>query len=327
MRILIGEGNYPKLSESYVEIQIGYLLRQGIELAVYSKVCGSPEAEEIVPVFRGDLDEALKQFKPDVFHADFITYDHALFEQVSRKNIPITIRGHSFDFDIGRARRLADQAFIRKIWLFPHFARAVAHPKVDPLTVAYDSALYKPFPDKDRKLVYRTAAGKAGKGLEDFFLVATRCPAFRFSLSANLSLGEETYLDDLRSLASSASVEFSANLLRSQTVERMNRAGIYLLTSDPKSHPFGMPISLAEAMATGCYVLARENASIREYLGDAGAVYKTVDEAAELIKQTEAWSPSEWEEASGRSIRRAQAFTEETVLKALPEFWRTGLGL
>lgn len=323
LRVLIGTGNYPKLSESYIEAEIQYLRRQGVQVAVWSNKVGSPEAPEIVEVFRGSVTEAVKKWKPDVFHAHYLTFEGWAFAQAAREGVPCTVRGHSFDHGVDRARALAQKPEIRRIWLFPHFARQVAHPKVFALPVAFDSSLYKPALGKRKNLVYRTAAGKPGKGLEDFFEISDRCGGFDFELTANNVLGDEAYLPFLEHLSKAHKVSFAKNISREDAVVRMNRAGIYLDTSDPNGHPFGMPISIAEALATGCYVLAREAPGLDEYLGNAGVTYKTASDAQALILATRSWTEEMWTDMSGRAIMQAGFFADEVVLPAEIQFWES----
>jgi glycosyltransferase involved in cell wall biosynthesis len=322
MKVLIGVGNYPKLSESYIEAEIKFLIKRGLEVAVYSPVVGSSEAPELVPVFRGQINEALKTWRPDIFHAHYLTFSASALEAVGHAKIPITIRGHSFDFGVARARALAEKPYIRRIWLFPHFSRSVAHGKVFPLPAAFDSSLYTDSSaEKDWGLVYKTGAGKGGKGLPDFFEVAKLCRRHKFSMSVNKVIGAESYLNTLRGMAKGSSVEYVEDIQREEAVLRMKRVGIYMDTSDPKSHPYGMSISVAEALATGCYVLARHNSSIGEYLGPAGATYRSVQEASELIHMTEQWGLGERMTASAAAVSQSENFREDKVLPAELEFW------
>jgi len=321
LRILIGAGNYPKLSESYIEAEIRYLLRKGTQVAVWSERVGSPEAPDIVQVFRGTLTDAIAKWKPTVFHAHYLTFAGYAFDQAAKASVPCTVRGHSFDQGVDRARALAARPEVRRIWLFPHFARQVAHTKVFSLPVAFDSTLYRPAAAKDRTLVYRTAAGKPRKGLEDFFEISGLCPGFRFELTANHVNGDEAYLPFLEAQAAKHGVAFDKNILREDAVVRMNKAGIYLDTSDPKGHPFGMPISIAEAMATGCYVLARDAEGLGEYLGSAGEIYRTPQEAAALILATRGWTEGTWQTTAANAVRQAALFSDEAVLEDEIAFW------
>lgn len=321
LRILIGAGNYPKLSESYIEAEIRYFLRRGLEVAVWSEKVGSPEAPDLVKVFRNTLSDAIAVWKPTVFHAHYLTFAGYAFDQAARAGVPCTVRGHSFDQGIERARALARHPAVRRIWAFPHFARQINDPKVLPLPVAYDSSLYVPSKDKDRNLVYRTAAGKPGKGLEDFIELAALCPVFRFELTANNVLGDEPYLPSIEKAAIAKGVGFAKNILREEAVHRMARAGIYLDTSDPRSHPFGMPISIAEAMATGAYVLVREAEGAADYLGNAGAMYRNLSEAQGLILGTRIWTEAMWQDTAARAIAQARKYADDEVLKQEVSFW------
>lgn len=322
MRVLVGSGNYPKLSESYIEAEIQYLLRCGHDVRVYSPVVGSPGAPELVRVYR-DLNAAIKEFRPQVFHVHYLTFEARALDLAHRSGVPITVRGHSFDFGVDRAARAAAHPGIRRIWLFPHFADLVPHPKVAPLPVAYDSTLYRPS-QKNRKLVYRTGAGKPGKGLEQFFEIARMCPEFRFCLTANVVLGAERYMDTLAALAAGSNVEYHRDIGREEAVRRMSEAGIYLDTSDPGAHPFGMPISIAEAMATGCHVVARDGSAARAYVGPAGDFYGTPAQAAGLIRATLSWGDDLWSRRQAEAADRAAArHADHAVLPAELLFWET----
>ena len=73
-----------------------------------------------------------------------------------------------------------------------------------------------------------------------------------------------------------------------------------------------MPISIAEAMATGSWVLARDLPGISAYVQPAGALYDgdTAEEraarAALLVDGSRTWSPERW--AGVRRAATEQAF-------------------
>ena len=48
----------------------------------------------------------------------------------------------------------------------------------------------------------------------------------------------------------------------------------------------GMPISIAEAMASGCYVIGRKAGNSPSYIGDAGVTYSSVDQAVAQVRRT-----------------------------------------
>ena len=102
----------------------------------------------------------------------------------------------------------------------------------------------------------------------------------------------------------------------------MREAGLYLHTF--ASHlPFGMPISIGEAMASGAYVLARPCEGSREYLGNVGGFYDSVQEAAAFIRDTTTWSDARWSEAAREAAEWAyDRHADQRVLRPLLEDWQ-----
>lgn len=322
MRILIGAVNYPKPSETYLEAEVSYHRAAGHEVKVWSPVNGCPEAAAPeVQVYRGSAPEAFADFHPTVFHVHYLVFDRPPIDQAAQAGIPVTMRAHSFDWDRSRAIAWTEHPGVQRIWAFPRFAAEAKHPKIHPLPVAFDGALYQEEPEKDRHLVYRTAAAKPGKGLEDFFRVKALSQGFRFTLAVDPVGGEGAYYRHLEAECGDG-IRFIGSPGVGAAVSRMKEAGIYLDTSDPAGHAFGMPISIAEAMATGCLVLAREAEGLKDYLGDAGLVYRTVEEAAELIKMTEKWTSFEWASVSRAAVAQASKFRSDAVLPAQAAFWK-----
>lgn len=327
IRVLYGLWNYPQLSETYVEAEVHYALSQGIEVQVWSGVARHADLVPSVPVHRGTLTEAIAVFKPHVFHAHYLAAAPGFIGEC--RGVPVTIRGHSFDWNPGAALALAADPRIRKIWLFPHFAAQVPpHPKIVGLPVAYSSRLYGPHQKKDRELVLRTAAGRPDKGLGDFLTAAKLCPDFRFVLcvaEAGGPGGGKELITQLKAAIERDGnrVDFRVDVSWPDVAKLTAQAGIYLDTSDPAGHPFGMPISIAESMATGSYVLARTRSGAAGFLGDAGELYSTAAGAAVLVNETRGWRDIDWMQAWERSVKRSEEFKDWTVLKPIVDFWKS----
>ena len=106
----------------------------------------------------------------------------------------------------------------------------------------------------------------------------------------------------------------------------MAEAGIYLHTADPASTnrgtPVGMPISIAEAMATGTYTLVRNLPALASYVGNAGSTYRDIDEAVRLIAETADWSPEDWRRRELASTKRAYCnHSDDLVIRQLVSAW------
>ena len=167
----------------------------------------------------------------------------------------------------------------------------------------------------------RAAPRLAAKDLELFLHVAVRLPNHRFVLAVARTPG--AYADTLADYNSSLGnpVDLRINLSHEEVATISREAAIYLHT-DALTEPFGMPISIIEAMATGSYVVTRRCPGSEVVVGDAGGFYDTATEAEALIRETEGWSEERWMRVRMTAIDRAyQHFTGDTQLRPLFEDW------
>lgn len=323
MKVLYLLWNYPQLSETYVVAEIAFALSQGIDVRVLSTIVQKAGVPEQCQVYRGTLAEAIAAMRPDVIHIHYLVMAEKCVREIPA-HIPVTVRAHSFDWSPASCLELSNFAAVRKIYAFPHFARQVAHPKVEALPVSYSSARFKTG-DKDRKMVLRLSAGLPTKGLADFFAAAKELRHFRFVLGVARAGGAEHFIDVLRGMNKEGLVEIldlRFDLPWEEAARLTHQAGIYMDTSDPAGHLFGMPISIAEAMATGSYVIARSSPAAREYLDLAGTTYDHVSDATNAIRTTESWVERDWEAVARRAQGRAQLYADTAVLPKVMEFWK-----
>jgi hypothetical protein len=90
----------------------------------------------------------------------------------------------------------------------------------------------------------------------------------------------------------------------------------------PGSTPIGMPISIAESLATGAHLLVRNVPPLNSYFGEVGSVYNDAKHAASLIAQTEDWSATKWKQAWVKSVDYAfMKQADELVLQPLFDEW------
>lgn len=176
---------------------------------------------------------------------------------------------------------------------------------------------------KDSRLVVRLSAGRRMKGLDDFFAASELCPGHQFVLAVAATWDDPAFIPELeeRRRRTASSIQFRPNLPWAEAAALTRKAGIYLDTSDPKGHPFGMPISIAESLATGSIVLAKAGCAARDYLGGAGFLYGSAAEAAAIVNDIGRWPMEMHQEHYGRAIARGRAFADSTVLPALLDGW------
>ena len=153
-------------------------------------------------------------------------------------------------------------------------------------------------------------------------------PDFRFVLAAVTCQGAEAYADELRAVHErmATPAELLFDVQREDVAELVSRAGIYVHTMHISGHaaatPVGEPTSIAEAMATGCHCLVRDEAELVAMLGHSGAAYGDLDELVELIRATQAWSDAEWHEAWQRGVEQAyQHYADVMVYQAMFSDW------
>lgn len=324
MRVLYLLWNYPQISETYIATEIAFAQKCGVEVHVWSQINYHPNLTPQCMVHRGSLAEAIAAVGPDLIHIHYLVVAKRHLHEIP-SGIPVTIRGHSFDWNPSLAKEMGEQQSVKRLYLFPHFVAAMGgHPKAFALPVAYDTTLHPPAVCKDRNLVVRLAAGLPTKGLDDVLAVANRCPEFSFILGISRAGGGEQYLEQLTRLNGYVKdrVQILVDLHPQIAADINRRAGIYLDTHDPKGHSFGMPISIVEAMATGSFVLSLDVPAARAYIGEGGAFYRNPEDAASLIQATKTWTDAEWDRISGTAIRRAACFRDDVVLSHLVQDWR-----
>jgi glycosyltransferase involved in cell wall biosynthesis len=217
----------------------------------------------------------------------------------------------------------------RSVWLSHHLPLIGRDdPKLHAVPAAFDTTLFRPCADKDRRLVLRAGAALPSKDMPLFLELAKRLPEFRFVLAAVTCTDVESYVDSLRNIRRqmNSPCELLFDIQQEELAVLMKQAGIYVHTARPPEAehgtPIGMPISIAEAMATGAHVFVRDLPELRDYVADAGTAYRNVDHAAEIIAATADWPEKVWKKAWLTSVDRAFSIhADEVALRQIFEDW------
>ena len=312
-KILYVVWHYPQLSESYLEGEIRCMLRFGVDVELWREVGPASPYPASVPVHEGDIAEVVARVRPDAIHVHWLGYAVAQREALEVIGLPLTLRMHGFDVTPDQFAKLLAMACLHRVYAFPAQLRLPGgdDPRLRAVRSAFDTSYFAPAAEKDPYLVVRAGACLPSKDIALFFETAKRCPRHRFVFAGVTCNEWEPYVDELRRLREEmqSPVELRFDVPREETAALIGRAGIYLHTIHPPSAkfgaPIGMPISIAEAMATGCYLLVRNQPELIEYVGEAGEAYADVDEAVRLVRATEDWDGSEWQARRLRAIDRA----------------------
>lgn len=323
IRVLYATDDYPQLSESYVENEIAYMRSQGVEVLVWSKLSSPSPYPVSAPVFRGPFAAVVRRWRPDVIHAHYLHTAAEVLDVAEEECVPVTVRAHAFDISPERLAQVADAAAAAAVYVFPHLIPAgLRCASIRPLTAAIDTVRFSGATKKDPKMVLRIGAGLPTKDLRFFMDAAKRLPSHRFVLAVAEATGMPEYVHEVKQLNDSLGgpVEIRVNVPYCEAAKLSGEAGIYLHTCNP-AEPFGMPVSIGEAMAAGCYALVRKLPGAGMYVGKGGACYESLEDAVALIRQTDLWSSERWEQQRRASVESARRFANETVLDQILKDW------
>ena len=333
-RVLYLVWHYPQLSEAYVETELRVMRRWGVEIGVWGEVHPASPYPTDVPVFSGSVEDAIRAFKPDLIHIHWLNFGTSQKAALAASGLPVTLRAHGFEVSRDLLVDLLDQPWVRRLYGFPHQLRLIdaEHPRLRGVVSGFDTKLFAPRAEKDRRLVVRTVAGLPSKDLPLFFEVAARRPEYRFVLAAVTCNQRESYIGELRSMNArlGSPVDFRVDVPRDQIAQVVGESGIYLHTlvspGAPGATPIGMPISIAEAMATGAVLIVKNLPEFTSYVGDAGLSYTDTDDVDRLLAEILDWSDARWRDQWYRSVDRAfTLYADETALRPIYDDWIAAL--
>ena len=339
--------NFPQMSETYIKTEIE-AVQDCCEIMVVSAKRANLPAKNHVP-FRyfeelGMVGEAIQEFRPRVLHSHWIHSIKQLGQLSRQTGVPFTARAHSFD-SIWPDQTVFDHLPILKRYRFPsRIRRAVslinsdlclgilAFPFVRPrlekagirgdkIVDCYPVVNFQRFsdPSPNGAAIMNVGACIQKKKMEDFIELAVRAPELQFNLYA---LGYQ--VDVLREFARerNSPVNFIPPLeLEDMPGEyKKHRWMVYTAAKDGR---VGWPMSIAEAQASGVGVcMANIRPDLRDYVGPAGFLYNSLDEAREIISKP---FPEEMRKMGFEQAKKSDVFEHRALLFRLWE--KTGFNI
>jgi glycosyltransferase involved in cell wall biosynthesis len=327
MRVLYVLGPDPQISDACIEAEIRYMHRLGVHGEIWSENESTVAARLHLRNYQHRLEDAIRTMQPDLVHIHGL--DRALQYEpvVASRELPVTARAHSATPDA--IRSLLHCPAIRGIFVYPHHPTdaGLTDPRVRVIRNGFDTSRFTPSAEKDRRLVLRASAAPESSDLPFFLELARRVLTHRFVLAV-AGAQHEAHVAELTKMQRriNSPAEILVDVPHEEMANWFARAGIYVHTSAPpgrkRGATIGQPISIAEAMATGCHVLVRDLPPLRDYIGDAGATYSDLDEAACLITATIEWSDEAWRQAANRSVDRAwEHYADDRALRPIYDAW------
>lgn len=154
--------------------------------------------------------------------------------------------------------------------------------------------------------------------------MARQCPQHRFVLVLGVLNNLEHYAEQLQDYnrRHGSPVDIRINVPTEKAAELVREAGIYLHTYG-NEEPFGMPISIAEAMASGAFVFVPTLPGAQQYVGTAGGLYASADGVAASIRQSARAYNEQWQVWQQRAMDFAyQNYADVVVLRPLLDEWQ-----
>lgn len=270
------------------------------------------------------LDEIVREFRPHVLHAHYLSSCELLLALARRHDLPFTIRAHSFDVMIAppkpknlraeqrrmrRNARLANDERCLGVLSFP-FTRPLleaaglrgekivdCYPVID-----FDRFYHRSAPESVD--VMNVGAGSAKKRMEDFVDLGARMPDRRFDLYPVGYTSDVLHAYNERH----GSPVHIHEVVQPADMPAVYRAhGWLVYTACPERKNVGWPLSVGEARAAGLGVcMHRIRPDLEEYLAGAGFLYDSIDELPRILSQPypEEMRERGWEEARKSDIRR-----------------------
>jgi glycosyltransferase involved in cell wall biosynthesis len=324
VRAVFALWRYPQLSGSDVRAEVAYMQRVGVDVTIWREEPPAAAFESEVPVRDGALADVLAEVRPHVVHVHRLDQALRVREVVAVAGLPMTVRAHGSESRAEPMAALVADPTVRGVYLFPqHVPRGERDAKIREMASAFSPDRCRPQASKDPRLVVRVGAAVPAKEFDAFIRIAARCPEHRFVLAITRAVGFESYPESLRAVneAHGNPVDLRVDLQHDEVAELLGDAGLYLHTH-ALTTPYGMPMSIAESMATGAYVVARACPEAIAYVGDAGAFWSSEDEAVERIRETAEWDDARWAAVRMTAVERAFArHADLRVLRPLLDQW------
>lgn len=302
----------------------------------------------------------VKQTAPDVLHSHWLYMTKNLFDIAKATDVPFTIRAHSFDVlpivrDIKRyptvreilkwvrARWLNDvgRRFYRTSpWYLHEIAGFINHPLClgilsfpfsrENLEMAgiNSNKIHDCYPVVDFQRFYNRGengndvmlAGiiKKKKNMKNYFQLAKMQAEKHFNL---YSVGNTTELDKFNQLNGGPVVRIKRDTPFHEMPNEYKKHQWMVIPTEGILSTSGWPIIVAEAQAAGVVVCMQNSRSdLKEYIGEAGYLFDSVNEVSDIIKEP----PSP--EVRERGFIQAQKSDIDEHIQMLFELWKPAIG-
>jgi glycosyltransferase involved in cell wall biosynthesis len=340
LRVLYILTEYPQISQTYIQAEMD-AIRDECEVGVISvnrpNLAYAKHLECRYLSNPDQISEAIDEFRPQVLHSHYLTQTELIANLARRKNIPFSIRTHSFDSIWAnehpslsvKFRRLFRKAelppYIRQavslvndelclgILAFPFLRSRLERVGFDSRKIydCYPAMNYQRFYDSspNGRDVMNVGACLPKKNMADFIRLAQLVRDRAFNLYA-LGYGVESIARLNEDMGQAIKV---IPPIEPADMPREYKKHAWLVyTADRELGTVGWPVSIAEAQASGLGVcMPNLRPDLRDYLGPAGFLYDSIGDVARFISQP---FPEEMRQLGFEHAKKSDVFHHKQIL-------------
>jgi len=297
-RVLYLLREFPQISQTYIKTELE-AVRERYEVKVISlQAADIAEPAHLPFQVLSDPEQilaAVREFKPQVIHTHYMIMGDVVGDIAEATGLPFTLRSHSFDvLETEAARSRPEWLEIRKhlrsdaclgVLCFP-FLRAPLEQfglPPDKLHEVPPVIAFSRFHDASRngRAIMNMGAVRPKKQMQDFVELSRLMPGRQFNLYA---MGYQ--VDKLKAHAEQQQgpLNFIAPVSHDAMPAEYKRHEWLVYTAHPDMKSVGWPMAVAEAQAAGVGVcLAGIRPDLKDYVGDAGYLYRDIREVKDII--------------------------------------------
>lgn len=323
--------DYPQISQTYIKAEIE-AVKDAYDLRIVSLSEAPDRYRNHLPFDKvesiPDVVRKIQEQRPDVLHSHWLTMAGTLSRVAWETGTPFTIRAHSFDtcppsqvgavpdFMQGLVRAINDEMCVGML-SFPYTRPFLEKLGVNPrkLTdcwpvLAYDN-IHDPGPNGRGVMNVGTRDKK--KRMQDFVDLALLVPDRTYDLYLVDSCHEDDVVEYNQKKGSPVRIHPSRDPEQMKAAYKAHDWLVY--TANRRMNSVGWPVAIAEAQAAGLGVCVPSiRPDIRDYIGPAGFVYDTIEQAAQIIRQP---YPEEMRQAGFEHARRSDIQRHKHLLTQL----------
>lgn len=327
-RILIVVDEYPQISQTYVKNELDELVKH-YEIEILALTPGNypfrSRHPHLVMTEKNKMGilSYLKSFAPDVVHVHYFHMANFASKIAAFLKVPYTVRNHSFDVTGISADKLKPTAALVNrdeclgILSFPYTQKLLVEAGVKPEKIhsCFPVLNYSRFNDTSQNgdAVMNVGAAIPKKSMIDYIRLSALVPDRKFNLYA-MGYKVQELADMNRKM--NGSVNFIPPIEPENMLTHYKKHEWLVYTASSEINTVGWPMAIAEAQSSGVGVCMQNmRPDLVEYIGDAGFVFNTPEEAAAIIRNP---FPSKMRELGFKLAKRSDISSH---IRTLTNLW------